>query len=103
MALCMHTQATTANTLLWHHPLSHLGHLNAANTAQKGMVNDTTIAWDAMCEALRTCEPCTKGTHVRQAIKNRTDTRTDAILSHAHSNTCGPIPTHSRKGYAKNC
>ena len=102
MALRTHAQAATTNTSLRHHPLDRLGHLNAANTARKGTVDDTTIARDATHEALGTYEPCTKGTHARQAIKNRTDTRADAILGRAHSDTCGPIPTRSREGYAQN-
>jgi hypothetical protein len=95
--LTMHLTSSFTSLDLWHHCLSHL-HTNAITyMADEGLVTGMTISDREASSGL--CKLCLKGKQTREVNCKVMTMHTEHVLSHVHTNICGPLSTPSHCSY----
>jgi hypothetical protein len=82
---------------LWHCHLSHLNINAIIHMVDKGLVTSITVSNRQAPSS--PYEPCLEGKQTCEVICKIVMTCAEHILSHLHTDVCGPLPIHSHHGY----
>jgi hypothetical protein len=96
-ALTTRLTSSSAPPALWHHCLGHLNFRSIKRMVDEGLVTGMTIS--NRNTPTDPCEPCLEGKQTHDVICKVATTCTKHVLSHVHTDVCGPLPIPSHRGY----
>jgi len=96
-ALTVQLITSSAPLNLWHHCLGHLNFNAIKRMADEGLVTSMTFSNRDM--PTDPFEPCLEGKQTHEVIHKITMTCTKHVLSHMHTDICGPLPVHLHHSY----
>jgi GAG-pre-integrase domain len=97
VALTAWAPSAKADLATWHQRLGHLNTDTILCMARKGIISGIKIISGKSLTS--PCESCLKGKQTCAEIQKTTESRSDTVLGHIHSDLCGKILTRSHKGY----